>query len=504
MAECKGGSCPLKKGSSMPSKKSSSKSSKSSSSKSSKSSKSSSSKKAPAKKTDVFSRTGRAIKNLFTGTKEALVGKSAETKRFPKFTKNTEAAINQLRSMGLENLKGLKPVDIQNLLSGIQQQNVNAPFNRLPEDMQLQDVLGPLRNVKIGRGELNPIKAFGNQLGQATPEAALNQYAQLLSGSNVGAPLQAFAKNMGPDPLEALKGLQGKLPPEITQQLMQEQVNMLSGGAEGAYKRFDPIAELSRRQFFEDIVPQLSQQFEGAGALRSSNFRGALGAAGGRLQSELAAMRAQYGLQQQGESRQLLDALQGRQLQRNELQQGLAGKLAQFGLEERGQRQNLATAQSELGLRKLGLQSDVAARQAQAQLEKLGLSRDQARMLSEGMLKQNDQRLNKTGALTTGALNQQQMKLAQQQQRQNLAQNQAGLRLKQNALNQSLGLQGAQLGVQQQGQLQNQAFNQLQLGLQPKFDTGFNPSQPGLLQGLAGGVGQAAGSALPLLLAGLS
>jgi hypothetical protein len=66
------------------------------------------------------------------------------------------------------------------------------------------------------------------------------------------------------------------------------------------------------------------------------------------------------------------------------------------------------------------------------------------------------------------------------------------------------GLLGAEAGLQEnlagmeqqfgQQQFQN-AMQLLQAGLQPQFDTGIRPAQSGLLQPLAGSVGQAAGQA---------
>ncbi len=59
----------------------------------------------------------------------------------------------------------------------------------------------------------------------------------------------------------------------------------------------------------------------------------------------------------------------------------------------------------------------------------------------------------------------------------------------------------------QQAQLQNQLMQLLlSIGMQPSFESAYRPSQPGFLQGLAGGAGNALGglgSLLPLKLLGL-
>lgn len=74
---------------------------------------------------------------------------------------------------------------------------------------------------------------------------------------------------------------------------------------------FAPIAQQARQQFSQQTVPSIAERFTsmGSGAQRSSAFQGALGSAGAGLESQLAAMGSQYGLQQQGQQNQLLQAL---------------------------------------------------------------------------------------------------------------------------------------------------------------------------------------------------
>jgi hypothetical protein len=394
MAQCTGPSCPYKSGANVAKKTTSKPISKSAAKKAPvKSAKSSS--KTPAKKTDIFSRTGRAVKNLFTGTKEALVGKAAETKRFPTYTKGQEAVLDQLRSQGLNQLQNLPQQNINAILASIQQQQ---------------------------RPAAAPLQQYGQQLNQSNPLAPLNQFAQNMGQNPLAALQQQYNQSQQQPNANALQGL--------TRQTLQN----LSGNS--AYDKFNPIAEAETQRYLTQIVPAISERL-GAGSKESSALKGALQGSAQDLSTQLAGLRAQYGLQQQGESRGLLDLLTGRQLQGQEQRQNLASRLSQFGLEERGQRQNLAGAQSA------------------AQFQKLGLSADNARALSDMLNRQN-------------------------------------------ALQADIGFQGANLGQNQRSQQSNQAFNQLQLGLQPKFSTGFNPSQPGLLQNILGGVGQAAGTYLPL------
>ena len=65
---------------------------------------------------------------------------------------------------------------------------------------------------------------------------------------------------------------------------------------------FGPIAENATRQFNQVTVPGLAERFAamGSGDKGSSAFTNALGSAGADLQSQLAALASQYGLQQQG------------------------------------------------------------------------------------------------------------------------------------------------------------------------------------------------------------
>lgn len=71
---------------------------------------------------------------------------------------------------------------------------------------------------------------------------------------------------------------------------------------------FNPIEQRARTQFQTRTLPSIAERFTslGGGAQRSSGFADILGRAGSGLESDLAAQRAQYGLQQQGLQNQLL------------------------------------------------------------------------------------------------------------------------------------------------------------------------------------------------------
>ncbi len=93
------------------------------------------------------------------------------------------------------------------------------------------------------------------------------------------------------------------------EQAMQHLQGLLSGSPE-SYQAFEaPI----KRQFSEEILPQLQERLtaQGAGGGRSSGAAQVLGQAGGRLSENLASMRA--GLQQNAIQQLLSTYLQGSQ-----------------------------------------------------------------------------------------------------------------------------------------------------------------------------------------------
>lgn len=82
-------------------------------------------------------------------------------------------------------------------------------------------------------------------------------------------------------------------------------------GISQPYAGFEPIEQRARSQFMQQTVPTLSERFTslggyGTGALSSPVFASQLGSAGAGLEEGLAALRAQYGLQQRGLAQGLL------------------------------------------------------------------------------------------------------------------------------------------------------------------------------------------------------
>lgn len=74
------------------------------------------------------------------------------------------------------------------------------------------------------------------------------------------------------------------------------------GGLGGDQFDFAPIEQQARQGFAQQTVPSLAERFTSMGSgggQRSSAFAGSLGQAASGLESNLASMRSQYGLQQQ-------------------------------------------------------------------------------------------------------------------------------------------------------------------------------------------------------------
>jgi len=74
------------------------------------------------------------------------------------------------------------------------------------------------------------------------------------------------------------------------------------GNLQNPQAGFQPIAENAQRQFQTQTIPGLAERFTnlgGSDTRGSSDFAGMLGGAGADLQSQLASMASQYGLQNQ-------------------------------------------------------------------------------------------------------------------------------------------------------------------------------------------------------------
>lgn len=73
---------------------------------------------------------------------------------------------------------------------------------------------------------------------------------------------------------------------------------------------FEPIEQHARQQFQQQTIPTIAERFSAlgsGGSQRSSAFQQALGSAGAGLESQLAAQKAQFGQQQQGNLLNLLN-----------------------------------------------------------------------------------------------------------------------------------------------------------------------------------------------------
>ena len=73
---------------------------------------------------------------------------------------------------------------------------------------------------------------------------------------------------------------------------------------------FSTIEQQAKTNFYSDTVPSIAERFTAMGSgPRSSNFAASLGQAGAGLQQSLAALRANVGLQQQGQQQNYLQNL---------------------------------------------------------------------------------------------------------------------------------------------------------------------------------------------------
>ena len=142
--------------------------------------------------------------------------------------------------------------------------------------------------------------------------------------------------------LGALGSLFGHKKPAQTTQLptrspeqmaLQSQAGQMAmQGLQDPTAGFDPIAQQARSQFQTQTIPGLAERFTsmGQGAQRGSDFAGALGGAGSELEENLAAQKAQFGLQNQGLLQQLLGIGMQPSFQ-NIHQPGQMGGMQRFG-----------------------------------------------------------------------------------------------------------------------------------------------------------------------------
>lgn len=108
-----------------------------------------------------------------------------------------------------------------------------------------------------------------------------------------------------------IKGLQQvqRFTPQQNQALNQL-LSSSSSGLQNPYQGFEGIEQQARRDFTTKTIPSIAERFTslgGPGGQRSSSFAGSLGGAASDLESSLAGLRSQYGMQNRG---QMLQALQ--------------------------------------------------------------------------------------------------------------------------------------------------------------------------------------------------
>lgn len=81
---------------------------------------------------------------------------------------------------------------------------------------------------------------------------------------------------------------------------------------------FTPIEQQARENFQTRTIPSLAERFVGQGSgTRSSAFQGAIGSAASDLETNLAALKSEYGLRNQGQQQSYLSNLLGYGLQPN-------------------------------------------------------------------------------------------------------------------------------------------------------------------------------------------
>lgn len=172
-----------------------------------------------------------------------------------------------------------------------------------------QGFLGSLQGASAGAGLGSLLGPIGTGVG-AGVGALGGGLAGLFGGNNPSQPPSAQNQNPAMSGLSNLPGQFAQL-----QKFTPEQLNaikqLLSGGLsqlQNPQQGFQPIEQLARNQFHQQTIPGLAERFTslGSGAQRSSAFQGALGSAATGLESNLAALRSQYGMQNQKQGLQQL------------------------------------------------------------------------------------------------------------------------------------------------------------------------------------------------------
>ncbi len=119
--------------------------------------------------------------------------------------------------------------------------------------------------------------------------------------------------------------------PQIQSGLNQNILQQLQGLQGNKGFDFAPIAQQRTKEFQTSTIPGLAERFTSMNGQNSSAFQGALGQAGSDLQSQLASLQSQYGLQAQGQQNNLLQSLLGLGQQENLYHERQPGFLENLG-----------------------------------------------------------------------------------------------------------------------------------------------------------------------------
>ena len=128
------------------------------------------------------------------------------------------------------------------------------------------------------------------------------------------------------------------------QSALQSLLGLGQQNIQNPYRGFEPIAQQARTQFQQNTVPTLAERFTSLGSnqISSPAFASQLGQQGAGLEQGLAALRSQYGMQNQAQGLQ-------------QLQQGLTPQMENIPLAaEGGALQELLPILAKLGVSGLG------------------------------------------------------------------------------------------------------------------------------------------------------
>jgi hypothetical protein len=161
----------------------------------------------------------------------------------------------------------------------------------------LNKCVGGVCGINQGKKMAN-VNQFGLQALPMQPQGVqgAQQYAfqQPKKKKSIGKKIKGFFKGTKPEfqqiPTQTPQGMQA------LQQLLESGL----GGLQNPYEGFDPIAEEAIEEFHTQTVPSIAERFSSlgtGGSQRSSAFSQSLGNAGAGLSKGLAALKAQYGLQ---------------------------------------------------------------------------------------------------------------------------------------------------------------------------------------------------------------